>query len=200
MKRILFTALAVVTLAIGMSSCDWFKKELPVFSVESTISMDKEYMSVNFGENYKWFETTVVMKNYLDEETNGEIKSVSSAFEVVTETEDGYLSQVVITYHEPDSSSVHVVEGTWVEDFDMNDKEIVLTFKQAFDTLMSANCVKPNSRQCTLRSEVGPVPANPQYIFGNSTCCYYVDAVNGTISETNPVRIIEEETEEESDE
>ena len=37
-----------------------------------------------------------------------------------------------------------------------------------------------------LRKQVGPVDANPQWIFGNLHSQIYVDAVTGAVSKDNP--------------
>ena len=40
---------------------------------------------------------------------------------------------------------------------------------------METNIVKPHSQKVVLRRELGPIDANPQYIFGNTHEHVYVD-------------------------
>ena len=78
MKKIVLI-LAVVVLAICVAFALFFKcgnaekpeaegEVLAPVSFETTISSDKEYMALNYGGEYRWYETTAVMNNFLDEE------------------------------------------------------------------------------------------------------------------------------------
>ena len=156
-------------------------------TVENLVSLDRQDMFLNYGENYKWYETSVVLKNYLDEENDGEISGVSNIFQVLTDGDKGTDVHVVMFTHVGETKDVQVVHSFWVEDFPLNDEEIVLTFTEAYDRLMQANVVKPHSRQVVLRKEIGPKAANPQWIFGNTQSHVYVDAVTGDVRTENPV-------------
>ena len=92
-----------------------------------------------------------------------------------------------MTVHTLDTSTIEVKEGFWVEDYPLNNEAVCISFEEAFTKLMEANCPKPHSRHCVLRKEIGPVDANPQYIFGNSRAQIYVDATTGEVSTINPV-------------
>jgi hypothetical protein len=155
--------------------------------VENVTSTDKEYMFTNYGGDYKWFETYVTLKDYLDNENcDGTVEKVSNVFQVVKGDEECFDVFVVLTAHEKEGSTYEIKDGFWVEDFSLNNEEIKLTFKEAFDKMMQANCPKPRSRQCVLRKQVGPVDCNPQYIFGNTKSQVYVDAITGDVSDKNP--------------
>ena len=91
-----------------------------------------------------------------------------------------------MTVHTLDTSNIEVKEGFWVEDYPLNNEAVCISFEEAFTKLMEANCPKPHSRHCVLRKEIGPVDANPQYIFGNSRAQIYVDATTGEVSTINP--------------
>lgn len=187
----------MLALCIGMlASCEGTKKEEPkqeeqpkaeTLIVENTISTDREFMFLNFDEDYRWYETCILMKDFMDEDPSGNVEAVTSIFQVVTERETGFDTHVVMTIHTLDTSDIEIVRGFWVEDFPMNEEEITITFAEAFELVMETNCPKPHSQHCVLRKEVGPKAANPQYIFGNSKGQIYVDAVSGEVSVKNPV-------------
>jgi hypothetical protein len=89
-------------------------------------------------------------------------------------------------YHVADSSYIEEIEGFWVEDMNMNDEIISVTYKQAFQLINEVNFPKPHSKNCVLRKEVGPIEANPQYIFGNIESQLYVDALTGDVTDESP--------------
>lgn len=192
-KFIVFLMLALVMLA----SCEKNKKEeikqeeqttvVESLDVENIISTDREFMFLNYGDDYRWYETCILMKDFMDEEPTSDVIMVNSIFQVVTERGKGYDVHVIKISHQLDTSYVEVVKGLWVEDFSMNDEEIIVTYEEAWNKAMEANCPKPHSQHCVLRKEVGPKAANPQYIFGNSRCQIYVDANTGEATPVNPV-------------
>jgi hypothetical protein len=185
-----FVFITSVLLMIGVNACNSCSNNTtsgePV-TVENLVSLDRQDMFLNYGENYKWYETSVVLKNYLDEENDGEISGVSNIFQVLADGDKGTDVHVVMFTHVGETKDVQVVHSFWVEDFPLNDEEIVLTFAEAYDRLMQANVVKPHSRQVVLRKEIGPKAANPQWIFGNTQQHVYVDAVTGDVKTENPV-------------
>ena len=68
----------------------------------------------------------------------------------------------------------------------VNEEVIKVTFAEAFQKVQEVNLPKPHTRQVVLRKQVGPVEANPQWIFGNLHSQIYVDAVTGAVSKDNP--------------
>ena len=192
---LIYLMAALIITASGLGACkkksagkkEAVKEAVKAITPENAISSDREYMFLHYKADYRWYESCILMKDYMDEECDGEVAGVSNIFQVVTEWEQGYDTQVVMSSHTAEASQIDVKEGFWVEDQPMNDANIRLTFKQAFDKAMQANCPKPHSRHCVLRKEVGPKEANPQYIFGNSKSQLYVDAATGEVSEHNPV-------------
>ena len=180
-----FMALALFSACTG---CKENKKLTTTkeLNVEQVISVDKEYMFINHKGDYRWFETCIVLKDFLDEECDGTIASVSNVFQVVEEKEKGADVFVVLAAHTPDTTAYEVKHGFWVEDFPMNDEAIKVTFAQAFEKINEVNFPKPHSKQCVLRKEIGPNACNPQYIFGNVKAQLYVDAVTGEVSDKNP--------------
>ena len=184
--------LAVVTLTLsGCKGCKSEKKEAPVlvqdkYAVENVVSTDKQYMFVNYGGDYRWYETCVLLKDYLDEDCNGDIAGVSNVFQVVTMDEGGGDSHVILMAHTPKADTIDVKQGFWIEDFPMNDEAINITYKQAFDIVMGVNYPKPHSRQCTLRKPIGPKDCNAQWVFGNIEAQLWVDATTGDVATSNP--------------
>lgn len=188
MKKFIYFALMALIMAFS-TSCNGKKEKAEKQSeiiVENTISADREYMFLNFGENYLWFETCITLKNYLDEENDGEIESLTSIFEDIKGDGTCFDTKVIESTYTLEGHSIEVKDGFWVGDKRMNSEPIPVTFKQAFEALMASDFKKPHSRQCVLRKEIGPKDANVQYIFGNVIECLYVDAVTGEVSETSP--------------
>jgi hypothetical protein len=168
-----------------MVSCIGKNGSVVIDNVEATISTDRETMFVEHGD-YEWFETTVNYKDFLDEETDGSVVSVASVFQTVTQV-DSTSYRVYTFTHENGKVKVEEAEGPWLEDCVLNDVEINLTFEDAFNKLMEADIVKPHSKVCVLRKPIGPVEVNPQYIFGNAQMAVFVDAVNGNVTDIDPM-------------
>ena len=155
--------------------------------VENTISADRQYMYNNYGNDYRWYETCILLKDYMDEECDGTIEGISNIFQYISDIDStSFDVHVVLSAYGNGKHVYEVKEGFWVGDSPMNDEAIKLTFKQAFDRLMQSNFPKPHSRHCVLRKEVGPVDAQPQYIFGNTKAQLYVDATSGDVTDQNP--------------
>ena len=194
MKKILF--FSVIALCIGIfascSSCNKNTEEKtvnPKLNVENVVSADREYMFANYGGDYKWYETTVMLNEYLDADTqDGTIQSISNRFQVSDVKDKSGDTKVITIVHNSDGTTETTIQyGHWFDDFDMSYDSIPVTFEKAFEKVMAANYVKPQSRYCVLRRQVGPHPANAQYIFGNKQSRLYVDAVTCDVSDKNPV-------------
>lgn len=193
MKKILFVLTSVI-LMLGMSACkcentvsEESLEAVNELVVENAISMDREAMYLNHNEDYRWFETGVVLKDWLDEENDGTIEMVVNVFQVVERYDSTSFDTFVYKFqHTLDGTVEDSVHGFWVEDFPLNEEEIVVTFNEAFEKLQEVNLPKPHTRQVVLRKQVGPKPANPQWIFGNLRSQIYVDAVTGEVRDYNP--------------
>lgn len=193
-KLFYFVVLAVcASMFMSCSSCkdekktnenDTIKSELVV---ENLTSSDREDMFNNASKDYRWFETCILLKNFLDDENDGTIDNVTNTFQVVID----YGKSADVFVHRYNHSSNGETTKTVMSDFVVGDEplenqKIVVTFKQAFDKLMATNLPKPHSRYCVLRKEAGWLEANPQYIFGNTQKQLYVDAVTGEVRDYNP--------------
>ena len=184
--------LFVMVLTIILASCE--RKKQPVVEpvadtlvVENFISTDKEFVFLNYGEKYVWYETNVTLKNFLDEENNAEIEEVSNVFQLAEGD-----PEVVVTTHNALIDKIEIFHSFWIEDFDMSNDSIVVTFKEAFDTAMAVNLPKPHSKHVVLRKPIGPLPCNPQWVFGNVESQIWVDAVTCEVAESNPAFPVEE--------
>lgn len=158
---------------LGFVAC----KKSKTLIVEDAINADKKEMV----QNATWYESTVVLNNYLDEECDGSVEEITNVFQVA----DSVNSEVTLFVHTAKKTDKIVKQGFWIGDVPMD--SIKLTFKEAFDTLMATNLPKPHSKYCVLRKQLGPNPSNPQYIFGNVLSQVYVDAMTGSVSDKNPV-------------
>jgi hypothetical protein len=193
MKKSLFTALIIgIATLLTVCACKCTNDNTVVdegeLVVENTISTDREDMFLNYGKVYEWFETSVVYKNFLDEEAfDGTVESIVNVFQTIKKGEDALDTDVVLFTHTTDTTVVDVVKHEmWFEDFRLNQEEINLTFEQAYERLVEANCTKPHSRCVVLRKPVGPKVTNALYIFGGPEDHWYVDAKTGDVFNDDP--------------
>lgn len=190
MKKV-FILLMAISLMFSFNSCDWFSKnkdnEKKEIIVENVVKADRDYMTENYGNTYVWYETQIYLNDYLDEECDGSFSEIVDVFQVITTIDSAkFDTKVIKMYHVADSSYIEEIEGFWVEDMNMNDEIISVTYKQAFQLINEVNFPKPHSKNCVLRKEVGPIEANPQYIFGNIESQLYVDALTGDVTDESP--------------
>ena len=183
-----------IMLMIGVSACTCTQQkktsepEAAELVVENVISLDRQAMFVAHGGDYRWYETGVQLKNWLDEENDGAIDLVVNVFQVIEEYDSTSFDTFVYKYQHFSDGSVNEegIHGFWVEDYPLENEAIKVTFKEAFEKVQEVNLPKPHTRQVVLRKQVGPVEANPQWIFGNLHSQIYVDAVTGAVSKDNP--------------
>ena len=193
-KSILTMLIASLALVLAVASCkcssDNQKEEVANLVVENTVSTDKEDMFLNYGRVYEYFETSIMLKNFLDEEEcDGSIECIVNTFMDIKKVEGqkDIDTDVVQFTHSEKLDTVEVVPHTpWFGDFQINDEEINLTFAEAFERFMEANCPKPHSQYVVLRKPVGPQVTNVLYIFGNPADHWYVDAKTGEVYNDDP--------------
>ena len=201
MKKFLILSL-LAFLLVGTSSCKHSKPDTPPdfgfvalanapgpINVDNIISTDREYMFLHYGGDYRWYETDILLTNYLDADAqDGSVASVTDIFQNIEEVSPGCAdSYVIYACHPADGNAyLKAEQGFWIEDFPLNNEAIKVSFSDAYNKVMASNYVKPHSRHCVLRSPIGPLLANPQYIFGNVKAQLYVDAVTGEVLNHNP--------------
>ena len=210
MKRNIFLAFLmsfILTMCLGLTSCHscgnakdaqvvkdvktdttQVDNKVAAINFEHFIAANKQYMYLNYGEEYNWYETEVLLNDFLDEDCDGSYSSIYSIFHVAEDYDDGGgdAVAVLIAMTESGKDTVDVKHGIWIGDFPMEFDNIKVTYKEAFDMIMAVNHPKPHSKHCVLRKPIGPNQINPQYIFGNVHAQIYVDAVTGDIAYSNP--------------
>ena len=196
MKKVFSILMVSLAMMIGLTSCKCTSEQEPVepaveqgaLVVENVISTDRQAMFLAHDGNYRWYETGVQLKNWLDEENDGAIEMVVNVFQVVEQCSETTFDTFVYKFQHFADGTVNEEEihGFWVEDYPLNEEEITVTFADAFEKVMAANLPKPHTRQVVLRKQVGAVDANPQWIFGNLRSQIYVDAVTCEVRDTNP--------------
>lgn len=192
MKKIfIFGAFALFICAlVSCSSCKKDKQDTVTadLNVENITNADRQYMFTTYGGDYCWFESCILLSDWLDSENfDGSIEGISNVFQVVNEKDSGsYDTFVVLAAHTKDAATYEVKKGFWVEDWPLIGDSIKLTYKDAFNRVMETNSPKPHSKNCILRKPVGPVECNPQYVFGNIREQLWVDAVTGDVKNSNP--------------
>lgn len=99
-------------------ACDKNKPNIPVdeekaeLIVENVISTDRQDMFMNYAEDYRWYETCIVLKDYLDfENTSDTIVSITSVFQTMVEKEESVDTKVVLISHTIDTSFVEIEHG-----------------------------------------------------------------------------------------
>lgn len=197
MKKVIAFIMTIV-LAFAMISCTCSSNSNVVVGdsdvavvdsmyVEHTVALDRQSMFAKGVDNdYRWYETDIRLVNFLDEEYAG-IDEVVNVFQTVESRDSKSFDTVVYKFQHTDEGTVEgSTRGFWIEDYPLNEEQIKVTFVQALEKVNEVNLPKPHSRYAVLRKQVGPVDANPQWIFGNVRAQIYVDAVTGEVSEENP--------------
>ena len=173
-----------------MFSCNRTNKvvEPAPLNVENTISVDKEKMYLTSGEDYRWYETLILLNNYLDEENDGSIAEVVNIFQKVTNRDEhSFDTEVYKFQHFADGTCViDSIRGFWVEDFPLVDSLITITYDKAFELTNQVNLPKPHSRHVCLRNPIGPISVNPQWVFGNIESQIWIDAKTGEAKNSDP--------------
>ena len=189
-----FVFLVGLMLMIGVSSCTCTQQKgsnadskVAELVVENTVATDRQDVYLNHSKEYRWYETGVQLKNWLDEENDGTIELVVNVFQVIEQHDETSFDTFVFKYqHTLEGTASESIHGFWIEDYPLNDEVIKVSFAEAFEKIQEVNYPKPHTRQVVLRKQVGPVDANPQWIFGNLHSQLYVDAVTGEVTDKNP--------------
>lgn len=158
--------------------------------VERVIAVDRQDMYMNTNQNsemYRWFETGIKLKDFLDEDNDGSIDTLVNVFQAIDGDSVSFDTYVIKYQHFANGTTAkEAIHGFWIEDCPLNDEVIKISFQEAYERVMAVNMPKPHSRLVVLRKQVGPIDCNPQWIFGNIKTQIYVDAVTGEVSVTNP--------------
>lgn len=193
MKKLFFGLLAFSATLVCFVSCSKCshdsEKSVEDSTVTKLINADKEYME-GVAKDYSYFESCFTFAETVDTLDEPSIVYVSDIFQTVnkeTNQPTVYISEHFLD--KGDSTKWDVKEGSfWLEDLNLREFKVELTVEEAFIKLQEANIVKPKTKYCVLRAQLGPKRVNAQYIFGNeATGMVYVDAVTGDVTDKNPV-------------
>ena len=196
MKKILgLITVLLVSLMISFSSCTNCsnqpvqKAQIEVaIDVDHAIALDRQTMYVNYKDNYRWYETEILLPYFLDSDSvTSDPEMVVNVLQSIVEEGNGADVWVHKFQHFKDGTVVHdSIQGFWIENYALNDEVIKLNYTAAYDRMMQANFPKPHSRYVTLRNPIGPVAINTQWIFGNINEQIWIDAVTGDAKNSNP--------------
>jgi len=183
-------------LIMSFMSCTGCNKEdiklqdsaVAVLDVEHSIALDRQTMYVNYKDNYRWYETEILLPEFMDSDSaTSNPEMVVNVLQSIVEEGNGADVWVHKFQHFKDGTVLHdSIQGFWIENYALNDEVIKLKYTEAWDRMMAANYPKPHSRYVTLRNPIGPIAINTQYIFGNIHEQIWVDAVTGDAKNSNP--------------
>lgn len=159
-----------------------------VIDVNHVIATDRQSMYVNYKDDYRWFETEILLPEFIDSDSaTSAPEMVVNILQSIVEKGNGADVWVHKFQHFNDGTVVHdSIQGFWIENYALNDEVIKLNYTEAWDRMMAVNYPKPHSKHVTLRNPVGPVAVNTQWIFGNIHEQLWVDAVTGDVKNSNP--------------
>lgn len=161
---------------------------IPAIDVDHAIATDRQAMYMKFGEDYRWYETEILLPYFLDSDSvTSDPVMLVNIFQSIVEKGNSADTYVWKFQHFPDGTvNVDSIQGFWIENCALNDNVIKLNYLQAWDQMMAVNFPKPHSRHVTLRNPLGPISVNAQWIFGNIHEQIWIDAVTGEAKKSNP--------------
>ena len=159
-----------------------------VLDVEHSIALDRQTMYVNYKDNYRWYETEILLPEFMDSDSaTSNPEMIVNVLQSIVEEGNGADVWVHKFQHFKDGTFIHdSIQGFWIENYALNDEVIKLKYTEAWDRMMAANYPKPHSKHVTLRNPIGPVAVNTQWIFGNIHEQIWIDAVTGDAKNSNP--------------
>ena len=159
-----------------------------VLDVEHSIALDRQTMYVNYKDNYRWYETEILLPEFMDSDSaTSNPEMIVNVLQSIVEEGNGADVWVHKFQHFKNGEIVHdSIQGFWIENYALNDEVIKLKYTEAWDRMMQTNFPKPHSRYVTLRNPIGPVAINTQWIFGNIHEQIWIDAITGDAKNSNP--------------
>lgn len=188
-KSLIFTLLMSLILFCSCNGCSHQeeKKDVEAITVEKLIKADTDSMIAK-GKPFVWYETLILLDNYLDADTVAAIDELVNVYASVDTLKGGSYDEIVHKFqHFKDGSSAYGwIKGTWIEDFPLVDSLIKVPYDSAFAIVNKVNYEKPHSQHVCLRNPIGPLKCNPQWVFGNIHEQIWVDATTGEARKSNP--------------
>ena len=190
MSIVLFTACSCNSTQkdVTLANSTEVKDSTVTLNVEHAIAMDRQTMYLKFKDNYRWYETEILLPYFLDSDsaTSNPVMIVNILQSMVEEG-NGFDTWVWKFQHFPDGTVLKdSIQGFWIENYSLNEEVLTVKYTEAYDKMMAVNYKKPHSRHVTLRNPIGPVAVNTQWIFGNVKEQIWVDAVTGECKNSNP--------------
>ena len=190
MSIVLFTACSCNSTQkdVTLANSTEVKDSIVTLNVEHAIAMDRQTMYLKFKDNYRWYETEILLPYFLDSDsaTSNPVMIVNILQSMVEEG-NGFDTWVWKFQHFPDGTVLKdSIQGFWIENYSLNEEVLTVKYTEAYDKMMAVNYKKPHSRHVTLRNPIGPVAVNTQWIFGNIKEQIWVDAVTGECKNSNP--------------
>ena len=184
-------------LMVSFISCTGCGKEKDVvmkdsvvtaIDVDHAIAVDRQTMYVNYKDNYRWYETEILLPEFMDSDSaTSNPEMVVNILQSIVEEGNGADVWVHKFQHFKDGTVLHdSIQGFWIENYALNDEVIKLNYTKAWNRMMAVNFPKPHSKYVTLRNPIGPKAINTQWIFGNINEQIWIDAVTGDAKNSNP--------------
>ena len=198
----LLLAIASIT-ATGCSSCQSENKkqdgiELLKLGSNRVISTHREGVYLNTPKDWclKWMQAEATWTSFLTDASAAdatlmEVTDCFQAQKVVNEKGSTVCKVTIVTTNTMSTDSVVLEHSFYLDNYPLDDKAIVLSFEDAWQRALEANCEKPQTRVAVLRSPVGPVHVDDAYyIFappgGAKQPFIFVNARTGDVSTNNP--------------
>jgi len=181
-----------IVLFCSCNSCDNKEEKKSVTTVEQMISADTDSMKAK-GNEFVWYETLILLDNYLDADTIAKPAEIVNVFQAVKKySEQSFDTKVYKFQHFADGTFANdSTEGFWIEDYPIKDSLVKIPYDSAFVLMQQVNLPKPHSRHVCLRTPMGPLDCNPQYVFGNIQEQIWIDATTGEARNSNPAFPVE---------
>lgn len=194
--------LAIVSIvATGCSSCQSENKtqgddvKVLALTPERCISNDREAIFLRTPKDYKllWMQTGITLTAFLTDESiqDATVMEVTNGFQTQWPEGDGINTKVTLISTNTMVTDSLVCNGDfYLDNHPMNDKAISLTFQQAVEKILQANCPTPKTRIIVLRSPVGPICVDDAYYIAmdcdDKDKAVFVNARTGEVTTYNP--------------
>lgn len=206
-KSLLLSLLLAIVgiMATGCSSCQSENKKQETESVEpvktivltpeNAIGCDRQtmYLRTPVGADLHWMQTGIVLTSFLTDEsvTDATVMEVTNGFQTQIPNSKGVQTKVTLITTNTMTTDSLVLDGSfWFDNYPLESKAIKLTFSEAIDRIIEANCPKPQTRCIVLRCPVGPVHIDDAYYIAGDgtpgTPMVFVNANTGEVFTENP--------------
>lgn len=188
MKKFLF----LFSLVFMLASCACqHKKVEPVpqvdsITVDKVIKADLDSMTAKYGDkDFRWYESLILLEDFMDSDADMKVAELVNIYQVVDY--EGGDTHVYKIQHLPGKEAViDSVAGFWIEDCIMQYDSLKLTYNDACEVFNKVNLPRPHSKHICLRTPLGPLGCNAQWVFGNIERQVWIDAETGEARSSNP--------------